>query len=160
MRKKSTIKNYTSSVPAERSIARIEELIAEFGATDVSKQYDAGLCVRMEFAIIDPDSSTPLSIVLDANEGAVYSALRGKGFQTDRQLKAAREQSRRTAWKNMLELLQIQLTMLNLKQRTVLQSFLSDTVDTKTGKPIHQIIAATRRLLPSPAADPDIVEAT
>lgn len=86
MKRKSTIKNYTSTVPAERSIARIEELIAEFGATDVSKQYD-------------------------------------------------------------------------LKQRSVLQSFLSDTVDARTGKPVHQIIAATRRLLPSPASDPDIVEA-
>lgn len=155
------LRNYTSEVMAEKSITLIERMIAEFGASNVSKDYDAhGLCVRMTFDIVDPESAMPLHIVLDANEEAVYKALRRPGFQTDRQLQATKQQARRTAWKNMLELLSIQLTMLKLKQRSILQSFLSEAV-TPSGKPVHQIMAESRVLIPERSSaldETDIVE--
>jgi len=136
-------------------------MIAEFGASNVSKDYDAGLCVRMTFDIVDPESAMPLHIVLDANEAAVCKALRRPGFQTDRQLQATKQQARRTAWKNMFELLSIQLTMLKLKQRSILQSFLSETV-TPSGKPVHQIMAESRVLIPEQSGtlndDVEVVE--
>ena len=40
------IRNYTSVVPAERSISQIETAIAEFGASDVSKTFEQGRCTQ------------------------------------------------------------------------------------------------------------------
>lgn len=76
----SKIRNYSSTVSAERSIQQIEAMIAEFGASNVSKDFNRGLCIRMSFDIVDPggdppQSAIPLHIVLDANEEAVYTAL-------------------------------------------------------------------------------------
>ena len=153
------IRNYTSEVPAEQSISRIEALIANFGAQNVSKAYEHGQCVRMTFTIIDPDSQMPLDIVLDPREDQVYSVLRGEGFKTDRQIQTLRQQARRTAWKNILDLLSIQLTMLRLQQRSILQSFLSETVDQRSGRPLHQIISAQRKLLPGANDAADVIDA-
>lgn len=152
------IKNYTSEVDADKSIAGIEKALAEFGATNVSKDYDAGECVRMSFTVIDPESGMPLDVVLEANADRVYEAMKGKRGLTDRQVAQLRRQSRRTAWRNLHELVQIQLTMLHLKQRSVMQSFLPDTVDAQTGQPVHVLISQTRKLLPA-ASDANVIDA-
>lgn len=36
------LKNYTSSVPADTTIARIERLLVDGGATGIAKEYEAG----------------------------------------------------------------------------------------------------------------------
>lgn len=48
------IKNYTSSIEAQRSLALIEELLVEIGATNINKQYQDKVCTGITFLLYDP----------------------------------------------------------------------------------------------------------
>ena len=43
------IKNYTSTVDAGRSMAKIEELLVEIGATNINKEYTNKICTDITF---------------------------------------------------------------------------------------------------------------
>src|SRR3977135_3796314 len=47
------IKNYTSNVDASRSMARIEELLVQIGATNINKQYVDKVCTGITFLLFD-----------------------------------------------------------------------------------------------------------
>lgn len=44
-----SLKNYTSSVPVERTISRIEQVLAKAGAGGIMKDYDCGGLVALAF---------------------------------------------------------------------------------------------------------------
>ncbi len=46
------IKNYTSAVEASRSMAKIEELLVEIGATNINKQYAEKICIGITFLLL------------------------------------------------------------------------------------------------------------
>jgi len=47
------IKNYTSNIESSQSMARIEELLVEIGATTINKQYIDKLCTGITFLYFD-----------------------------------------------------------------------------------------------------------
>ncbi|MBK7433510.1 MAG: hypothetical protein IPI66_06090, partial [Chitinophagaceae bacterium] len=47
------IKNYTSTIDASRSMANIEELLVEIGATNINKQYADKVCTGITFLLFD-----------------------------------------------------------------------------------------------------------
>jgi hypothetical protein len=47
------IKNYTSTVEASRSMARIEELLVEIGADNINKKYENKICTGITFLYYD-----------------------------------------------------------------------------------------------------------
>lgn len=48
------IKNYTSTVDASKSMAKIEELLVEIGATNINKQYADKICTGITFLLPSP----------------------------------------------------------------------------------------------------------
>ena len=147
------LKNKTSTVPTIRTIAEVEKILADFGASNISKDYREGECQFIEFAIVDPENGIPLRVRMTPNVDAVYDYMRrARRRITPSQTKALRDQASRTAWKNIQELLHVQMSMLEIKQRSILQSFLSETV-TNTGEPLFQRVAASGLLLSPPKGD-------
>lgn len=47
------IKNYTSTIEASRSMAKIEDLLVEVGATNINKQYADKVCTGITFLLFD-----------------------------------------------------------------------------------------------------------
>ncbi|MGC4038393.1 MAG: hypothetical protein QM764_20685 [Chitinophagaceae bacterium] len=45
------IKNCTSTIDATRSMSKIEDLLVEIGATDISKQYSEKVCTGITFRL-------------------------------------------------------------------------------------------------------------
>jgi hypothetical protein len=43
------VKNYTSQIEASRSMARIEELLVEIGASNINKKYEDKTCTGITF---------------------------------------------------------------------------------------------------------------
>jgi len=124
------IKNYTSTVPAERTIASIEKTLAEAGASGIVKDYAAGKVIALSFRISLPQRD--IVIRLPSNHEAVYAAMR-KQLQQPRSgtLERLREQSIRTSWKLMQDWVEVQLTLIRMQQVDFLQVFLPYVWDGK-----------------------------
>jgi hypothetical protein len=124
------LKNYTSNVPIDRTIARIEALLAGFGAKTIGKNYENGRLTSLTFQI--EINGRDVLIRLPANPQSVYEALR-KECKRPRldTFKKLKDQSDRTAWRIQQEWLEIELTKIGLNQAEPLQVFLSYIWDGK-----------------------------
>jgi hypothetical protein len=60
------IKNYTSTIDASRSMAKIEDLLVEIGATNINKQYNDKVCTGITFLLFDHQLQQTLSFHLKA----------------------------------------------------------------------------------------------
>lgn len=118
------LKNYTSTVPVARTVARIEELLAEFGAKAIGKNYSEGKLSSLTFQL--PINGRDLLIRLPANPQAVFGALE-KEVRRPRAdtMGRLREQADRTAWKIQQDWLEVELTKIRLSQTEPLQAFLA-----------------------------------
>lgn len=124
------IKNYTSGVSVDRTIARIETLLADAGAKAIGKNYLAGQLESLTFQL--EINGQDMLIRLPSNPHAVFEALR-KNVKRPRTgtIDKLREQSARTAWKLQQDWLEIELTKMYLGQTEPMQAFLSYIWDGK-----------------------------
>jgi hypothetical protein len=125
-----TIKNYTSSIPASTSMARIEEMLVESGARDIHKSYDGfGMCDALVFVIAIPGIPMPLFFKLPAKVEKCREALWKEYVKTvkkptDHMKDQINSQAARTAWKIMQDWVELQLTLIKLEQIEVMEAFL------------------------------------
>jgi len=118
------IKNYTSSVPIERTIMRIEQALTKAGACGILKDYQQARLMAISFRVQLP-TGRMVSVRLPANADAVYATLR-QAIKRPRPgtLAKLREQSDRTAWKLMQDWVEVQLSLIEMQQVEFLQVFL------------------------------------
>ena len=118
------LKNYTSTVPASTSMARIEKCLVSAGATDISKKYSEGICTGITFRMVIT-GHVPMFFQLPAKIEPCFNVLwkEIKRPQADTKQKI-REQAERTAWKIIADWVEIQLSMIMLEQAEPLQVFL------------------------------------
>lgn len=93
------LKNYTSEVPAARSISRIEEKLVEIGAKNINKEYNDDKSLKGIKFLIDVNGQT-IAFELPAKVSTVFKVLweevkRPNAGTKDR----VRAQAERTAWK-------------------------------------------------------------
>jgi hypothetical protein len=118
------IKNYTSSVPVERTIMRIEMELIEGGAIGIQKEYNDGQLKAICFSIASPEKRL-LSIRLPSDIEAVYEVFKSQVKKprpgTFENLHA---QAERTAWKLIQDWVEIQMSLIKMRQVEFLQVFL------------------------------------
>jgi len=121
--KKVNIKNYTSGIAAERSISKIEQVLVDLGATNISKQYTNSKLSAISFLILVNGNSIPFK--LPAKVDQVGEALR-KSYRrlSTPALRKITEQADRTAWKIVCDWVEIQATLIRLEQADFLEVFL------------------------------------
>lgn len=119
------MKNYTSTVPAERTVSEIEDLLIRVGARSISKEYHEGQISALNFVIPCPETNAPLGVRLPADPGAVFEVLmRGRKVRDKATQQRVREQSKRTAWRLMFDWVHIQLSLIEMRQAEAMQVFL------------------------------------
>lgn len=146
------LKNYTSSVPVDRTVSRIEELLARAGASGIFKDYSQGKLVAISFRVSLP-TGKEVSIRLPANEEAVFQSLK-KDVKRPRAgtFDAIREQARRTAWKLMQDWVEVQISLIQMHQVDMMQVFLPYVWDGK--RTFYQALKEQQFLaLPEPKHD-------
>lgn len=118
------LKNYTSSVPVNKTISRIEQLLASAGACGISKDYASNKLTALNFRIVLP-TSKEISIRLPANVEAVYDSLE-KAIKKPRKgtLENLKAQAERTAWKLMQDWVEVQMSLIQMQQADFMQVFL------------------------------------
>lgn len=142
------IKNYTSSVEAIKSMARIEELLVEIGATNINKQYQNKLCTGITFLLYDQQLQQTLPFHLKAQTEECFAVLwkdvKRPRPDTKDQLK---KQAAKTAWKILSDWTEIQCSMILLGQAKPLQMFLPFVYDMKTNETLFEKVSTGKAKL-------------
>lgn len=136
------IKNYTSTVDASRSMAKIEELLVEIGATNINKKYEEKICTGITFLLFDQQLQQTMPFHLKAQVEECFTILwqdvkRPRPYTKD----LLRKQASRTAWKILSDWTEVQCSMILLGQAKPLQMFLPFVYDTKTHETLFDKIS-------------------
>lgn len=143
------LKNYTSGVPVEKTVSRIEQVLAKAGASGISKEFSgSGDIESMTFRI--EMGHGQVAIRLPANSSQVYDAMK-KSIKRPRSgtMVKLQDQARRTSWKLMQDWVEVQCSLIAMKQADVMQVFLPYVWDGE--KTFYQFIRdGNYKMLPAP----------
>jgi len=135
------LKNYTSNVPVSDTIHRIEKVLIKCQVSGITKEYGPlGKIIALHFHVPMPEGKT-LTIRMPADEEAALESLwldyvdgdQHDGFKITsypaRSYKKKtkidfKEQAERTAWKLVQDWIEVQMSMIQMKQAETLQVFL------------------------------------
>jgi len=129
------IKNYSSTIDASRSMAKIEELLVDIGATNINKQYVEKVCTGITFLLFDQQLQKTLPFHIKAQVQECFVIL-WKDVKRPRPDTRAtlQHQANKTAWKILSDWTEIQCSMILLGQAKPLQMFLPFMYDMKTSE--------------------------
>jgi hypothetical protein len=134
------LKNYTSDAPVHQTIHRIEQVLIKCGVTGITKDYAPdGTVIAVAFKI--PAATGDVTIRLPVNEQQAIDALWLDYVDGDVMNKAGTEvtawgsrkkkrrsdfveQGKRTAWKIMQDWVEVQMSMIQMKQADTMEVFL------------------------------------
>lgn len=151
------LKNYTSSIPADLTISRIERLLVDAGATGVAKEFRDGVVVGLMFRISFSPDRPEATIKLPANVDACLNAFwkdycASRGPLSKKTVEDFKEQATRTAWKLQQDWVEVQISLIRLQQQDALQAFLPYAWDGQ--QTVYERVRdrGFRALLPAPQA--------
>ena len=107
------IKNYTTTVSAEKSIHEIEKILSQFGATHVMKTYSGEQVIALAFRYNEQGFQLP------ANIEKVEATMFG-----DDSTKRQKEQAQRTAWRLIKDWVYSQISIILVGQAEMKEVFL------------------------------------
>lgn len=135
------LKNYTSKVPVAQTIYRIEQILIKCGVSGITKEYGpTGEVAAVRFHIKVSSDTPEVTIRLPADKDRALDALwldyadgdkltaDGKALAYNCRKKFRRadfiEQAERTAWKIIQDWIEVQMSMIQMKQAETLEVFL------------------------------------
>ena len=135
------IRNYTSTVPANRSVMKIEQRLVEAGARDIMKSYSDGKLVGITFTIYAQDRGD-LTFKLPARVDRVEIILRSK-VRRPRKGTGNRlsDQAERCAWKNLSDWVDVQLALIQLGQACTIEIFMPYIVSRDGERTLFEALA-------------------
>jgi len=132
------LKNYTSEVPASKSMGLITEMLVEIGASNINMQYKDKVCVGITFLIFDSKVNQTIPFHLKVRSEECFNIL---WKQIKKPIEGTRErlieQANRTSWKILSDWVQIQCSMIMLGQAEPLQMFLPFVYDVKNDETFY-----------------------
>lgn len=124
------LKNYTSTVSPQRSVSLIEEALLKIGATHIAKSYDNG-----ELLIFK----------VEARHHAIAELLLSGIKKMHKDTRARlEEQARRTAWKLLLDGIQVKAAEIMLERRNPIEVFLPYVYDMQNDQTLFQKLEASK----------------
>ena len=119
------MKNYTSTVPVERTISKIEHVLIRAGASHIVKDYQNGKLDGLVFSINEPTSGKNIAIRLPANTAAIQKIFQARVKRPRRgTLENLAAQAERTAWKIIQDWVEVQISLIEMKQAEFLEIFM------------------------------------
>lgn len=117
------LKNYTSTTPADRSISKIEGILVGLGASNISKAYNEGKLSAISFMVNVNGNNIPFKLparIATVEKVMKQDVRRPRKGTYDK----IEDQAGRTAWKIILDWVEVQATMIKLQQAEFLEVFL------------------------------------
>lgn len=136
------IKNYTSTLSPAESIGKIQQILAEHGASNISIDYEGAKPVALTFRMMINEVVVPFRLTADAR-GMLEAMKKDKNVPKS---KCSIEQAERTAWKNKYEWIHIQLAEIESNQARMEQLLLGYAV-TPSGETLFEAAKKNQMLL-------------
>ena len=142
------LKNYTSEVPVSETIAKIERVLLKCGVSGITKEYDPDSRVSAMRFHIALETGATVTVRLPANVERALDALwadyvdgdalnpKGDALQYPGGRKKKRrmdfqDQAERTSWKIVQDWVEVQMSMIQMKQAEFAEVFLPYVWDGK-----------------------------
>lgn len=117
------IKNYTSEVPANRSVLHIEERLVQNKAKNIMKIYEGQHLAGIAFIVDVNGQDFPFK--LPARLDRVEAVLMGMYSRPRKGTEAkVKDQAERTAWKILADWVDIQMSLVELDQAELVEVFM------------------------------------
>lgn len=129
-----SLKNYTSSTPANVTISYVEAYLAACDVSGISKQYENGIPVALFFHVDLPQFgrfTIRLPAKVDEVQEWFWQEYLGRTKKPRKTKDDFREQALRTAWKIQQDWVQVQMSLIKLKQVDFLEVFMGFLWDGK-----------------------------
>ena len=121
------LKNYTTKIPAERTAAQIQELLAKHGATKIMTAYTEGRIAGVMWAVDTPHGE--IGFKMPVNVDACHAVLLKQRKVSVRDHAAAYEHSRKVAWRIVKDWIEVQLALTETEMVSLDQVMLPYVVD-------------------------------
>lgn len=159
------LKNYTSDVPVNQTVHRIEQVLIRCGVSGIMKEYTGvnGEIAALIFQLDAPGGKVSIRIPVDKKKAlealwldyadgdkltADGSAISWNPRKKKRRVDFA-DQAERTAWKIMQDWVEVQMSLIQMKQVDTLQVFLPYVMMNAKENYYEQLVASGYRgLLP------------
>jgi hypothetical protein len=121
------LKNYTSSIPVERSVSMIEMMLAKRGANQILKTYDpkgnpVGVAFRMTVRGTELGFKLPSRV--DSCRKILVESMSPRSRTKREMVAKVEQQSARTAWKILYDWTEAQMAMIDLAQVEMAEVFM------------------------------------
>lgn len=122
------VKNYTSQVPASRSVQHIEDCLIKHGAKNIIKMIDNKKISGIAFVIAVNGKEIPFK--LPSRVQNVEKQLKGSVKRPNSETyNRISEQAERTAWKLLSDWVDVQMSLVELSQIELMEVFLPYVYD-------------------------------
>lgn len=158
------IKNYSTDVPVDRTIAEIERMLAKHGATRIMKEYAGITPIGLSFIIDTKHGPMPVKMPVRIEQVKVVFKLHvSKGLleQKYRDGAWAEQQAARVGWRILRDWLDAQLALINVEMANITEIFLPYVYSERLGKTVYDMFESgklDRMLGQGPAPDGPVVD--
>lgn len=114
------IKNYTTTINANKTIGEIQELLSKHGATAIMTEYSNGNVTGLSFKIMTPRGE--FGIRLPSNTDRVLQVLKNQR-KNNNQVKDTFDQANRVAWRIIKDWIDAQMALIETEMVTVDEVF-------------------------------------
>lgn len=136
------LKNYTSSVPVERSIMMIEKLLMDAGALNISKSMNPETKEVEGMIFLINENQKPILFKLPSKVEQCYKIMMKEVSARSAYKKEVvankRAQAQRTAWKLLYDWVSIQVSMIQIEQVELMEVFLPYAYDMQNDQTFFQ----------------------
>ena len=128
------IKNYTTTINANKTIGEIQELLSKHGANAIMTEYNNGEVIGLSFKIMTPRGE--MGVRLPANTDRVLQVLRNQRKKNN-QVKDTMEQATKTAWRIIKDWIDAQMAILETEMVEMEEIFLPYMIN-NDGQTLYQ----------------------
>lgn len=134
------LKNYTSTVPASRSIDKIEKCLVDHGAKQIAKAYDDGIVIGIKFVMAIDGRDTVFSLPAKVENCKQVFISQRVNMISNAGMEKISKQAERTAWRIILDWIEIQMAMIDLAQIEMAEVFLAYVFNPQTNQTFFEMM--------------------
>lgn len=137
--------NYSTTIPAYKTVAEVEYMLMQHGATAVMKTFEDGRISGLTFGIAVSGRQIPVKLPIRI-EAVLEAMKREKKQHPQKKMKLTMEQAEMVAWRQIRDWIEAQMQMIELGQMEMTQIFLQG-IQGSDGQTVYERLEASGYLL-------------